>query len=42
MKVFLAALIAVLLLSLMDQRFNDGRYTWAAKELASQLMRASG
>jgi len=42
MRVILAAVVALLTLSLVDEHFNDARYTRAAMVMFSQIARSFG
>jgi hypothetical protein len=42
MRVMMATLVALLVLNLMDEHFNEARYTRAATSMLSQIARSFG
>ena len=42
MRVGMATIVALLMLNFVDEHFNDARYTRAAMNVASHIMRSFG
>jgi hypothetical protein len=42
MRIVMATLIALLVINLVDEHFNDARYTRAATTMLSQIVRSFG
>jgi len=42
MRLVMATIIALLVIHLVDEHFNDSRYTGAAATMLSQIMRSFG
>jgi hypothetical protein len=42
MRVAMAAMIALLIINLVDEHFNDARYTRAATTMLSHIVRSFG